>query len=439
MSVCWKLLMVLVMPAFLSVSCGKQTTEVGPQHSEPVRNHSGEFARQWMELSYELVRAERRAPPVASRIYAYAAIALYESVVEGMPHHRSLSGQIEGMPAMPDRPFGQTIDWPTVSATTIAMTGAWLFFEGDSQLAIGELFERQLEARRAAEISEVVIERSRLYGEELAEAIGAWAAQDGYDTLSNQLFSPPSTGAHAWVPTAEGMQPLQPFWSSLRPFALTRADVCAPPAPVAFSSEADSAFFREAMDVYEVSHSMSEEEATIARFWSDDPGTTGTPSGHWIAIGSGLVDQLELGLDEAVEMYALVGIAGADAFISCWDEKFRSYLLRPVTYIQRHIDPEWRPLLNTPPFPEYTSGHSNVSGAAAMVLTHLFGEIAFVDNTRESIGMAPRAFNSFAEAAEEAAVSRLYGGIHYPMGIEHGVPQGACVGQAVLHRLRTRH
>jgi hypothetical protein len=134
---------------------------------------------------------------------------------------------------------------------------------------------------------------------------------------------------------------------------------------------------------------------------------------------------------------AKLGCAQADAFVSCWSTKFKYNLLRPVTYIKRHIDKAWEPLLITPPFPEYTSGHSCQSGAASTVLTAVFGEsFAFDDATHVDEGLPVRSFPSFTAAAEEAAMSRLYGGIHFRFGNEVGLAQGRAIG-AIAAALKT--
>jgi hypothetical protein len=153
-------------------------------------------------------------------------------------------------------------------------------------------------------------------------------------------------------------------------------------------------------------------------------------------------------LDVAIEAYARVGIAVADAFICCWEMKYTYGYLRPITYIHDAAglnDPAWNTApgigggnIATPPFPEYTSGHSTQSGAAAFVLTDLLGNVEFVDDTHADLGLASRRFSSFAEAAQEAAISRLYGGIHYRAAIERGVDQGVCVGDVILDEVSFR-
>jgi hypothetical protein len=192
-----------------------------------------------------------------------------------------------------------------------------------------------------------------------------------------------------------------------------------------------SAFYVEARECYRVTNDLTPEQQAIARFWSDDPGQTATPPGHSLSILTQVARELNLTLDRAAEAYAKVGVAVADSFVSCWRTKYQYNLLRPVTYIRRVIDPSWTSLLVTPPFPEYTSGHSVQTAAAARVLTSLFGQLSFTDHTHDARGLSPRTFSSFAAAAEEAAISRLYGGIHFRAAIEHGLEQGACIGEQV--------
>jgi hypothetical protein len=204
---------------------------------------------------------------------------------------------------------------------------------------------------------------------------------------------------------------------------------CGLPPPPAYSEEPGSDFHREALEVRDAVSNLTDEQRAIARFWSDDPMLTPTPPGHWIAIAQRVLDAEDADLDTRVDLLARLGIALADAFVACWHAKFEYDLLRPVTYIQRVIDPAWQPLLATPPFPEYPSGHSTQSAAAAAVLAAAFGEgYAFVDATHADDGLPPRAYPSFAAAAEEAGVSRLYGGIHFRAAIERGLAQGRCVG-----------
>lgn len=258
--------------------------------------------------------------------------------------------------------------------------------------------------------------------------------------------------AGRWMPTppdyAEG---LEPNWNKLRPFVLTSAEEFVPVPPTPYDSTRGSLFWEEMIEVYEAVKDGDEEHAEIANFWDCNPLVSThvghfvtfakkiTPGGHWMDIASLAARQAELDAMRASEAYVLTAIALADGFISCWDEKYRSCLIRPETVINRHLDPSWKPILQTPPFPEYTSGHSVVSGAASVVLTELLGEdFAFVDTTEVRFGLPARSFDSFRAAADEAALSRLYGGIHYRPAIENGISQGRNVGRSVIERIRTR-
>ena len=192
------------------------------------------------------------------------------------------------------------------------------------------------------------------------------------------------------------------------------------------------------MEVYHAVNQRTPQQEAIARFWSDDPGTTPTPPGHAISILTQILTHRQSSLAESAEAYAKVGVAVADAFIACWATKYTHNLIRPVTYINRHIDPTWAPILTTPPFPEYTSGHSVQSGAAFTVMATLFGEhTTFTDHAHDTRGLPPRTFTSFTACTHEAANSRLYGGIHYRPAIDLGVNQGRCIGTNAAN-LRTR-
>jgi hypothetical protein len=161
-----------------------------------------------------------------------------------------------------------------------------------------------------------------------------------------------------------------------------------------------------------------------------------SPGGHWVNITAIASRKAKADFAQTAEAYALVSMAMHDGFISCWDEKYRSSLVRPETFINRHLDEEWLPLLQTPPFPEHTSGHSVVSRACAIVLTDLYGDnFAFTDDSEVEYDLPERSYTSFLAASEEAAVSRLYGGIHYRPAIDYGVTQGEAVGRHLLSKL----
>jgi membrane-associated phospholipid phosphatase len=302
--------------------------------------------------------------------------------------------------------------------------------------------EASLRNRYAAGQPPDVVRRSIIFGRLVGAAVFAWSRTDGGHEGSMFNFpvqyDPPS-GPGLWAPTPPGYQrAMQPYWGENRPFLLTDGAECQPPPPPAYDTQPASAMYADALAVYGAVRNLTPEQREIALFWADDPTLTATPPGHSWAIATQVLRDEKATLAQAAETYARLGIAVADAFVGCWNTKFVYNRIRPLTYIQQVIDPTWNTPsvldpVQTPPFPEYPSGHSTEAAAAAEVLRALFGaDYGFIDRTQARLGFAPRFFPSFRAAAEEAAISRLYGGIHFPTGNDAGLVQGACVGQRVV-------
>lgn len=396
----------------------------------------------WFELFYDTVKAQGMAPPVAARAYGIAGVTLYQAVVPGMPEHATLSGQVNQLGATPKGIPGYAYHWPAVANKALAVVGATLFAAAPAaNLAALNTYYKQNSWAYRLQLPYSNFQRSEKLGLDIANAVLAWAATDGASqAMTNCVYTPPQT-PEAWKPTppAFAPNPALPCWGSVRPFVLTTPDQCAPNQPIPYSEDPASEFYADAWEVYETGTTLSNDEATIALYWADGPKDTGTPPGHWVAVTSQLLGDMDLSLGDAAEAYARVGMAVADAFIACWHTKYKYNLLRPVTYIQKVIDPSWMPYITTPAFPEYTSGHSTQSGAACVVLTQFFGNMPFTDFTHQAHGqlptLAPRSFNNFIEAAAEAAMSRLYGGIHYSTGNMKGLTQGECIGFAIENKI----
>jgi hypothetical protein len=402
----------------------------------PADEFDAEVAAAWFELSLGLVeRTPGFSPPVASRAFAYLGLALYEALVPGMDGFRSLA-TLPGLSELPTVGRNGAYDWPSVANAALA-AGSRSFFptSGAAGLAAIDALEAELAAKHGARLPPGIRERSSRRGNEVAGAVFEWSRGDGGHDGYLRNFPPydAPSGPGYWAPTPPGFLPgLQPFWGQNRCFVLEGGGVCPPEGHPPYSEDPASAFYSEAIEVYETVRDLTPEQEAIARFWSDDPGQTPTPPGHSIEITTQVLRNEDTSLAAAAEAYLRVGMAVCDAFIACWHAKYAYNLIRPVTYLQRFVDPDWLPILITPPFPEYPSGHSVQSGAAFQVLTDLFGDgYAFTDHMHDVRGLAPRSFGSFLDAAEEAAISRLYGGIHFRAAIDHGIAQGRCIGQAV--------
>jgi hypothetical protein len=406
---------------------------------------AGTLLRSWYRLVLELVRhTPTYSPPVASRSFAYLGIAAYEAAA-GQAGLLSLAGQVNGLAAVPARLAGQNYAEAVIIHATMAETVGALFANtGPTGQRVMGRFAESYRKKIIAGLDPATVAASEALGQVVARHILAWAESDGGAVIENMGFPMAyelSPGRAHWVPTnvsAQQQKPLLPRWGLNRTFAMPDGKACPLPPPPAYSEAKGSEFYREALEVYETARQLSPEQRAIARFWSDDPMLSPTPPGHWIAIALEILDQRQAEAGDSAVCLALLGIGLADAFIACWQSKFEFDLLRPVTYIRRVIDPSWEPLLNTPPFPEYPSGHSTQSAAAAAILAARFGEaFAFTDRTHERDGVSARVFPSFESAAQEAGISRLYGGIHFRAAIERGLDQGRCVAAHVA-RLRTR-
>jgi hypothetical protein len=433
----------LLFSAALALMC---FAALGTTPSWANASRSDEVLRTWNQLVLELVRhTPTYSPPVASRSFAYLGVTAFEAVASGSSDMQSLAGQLNGLTPTPQREAGKTYDDAVVLQAAMAFA-AQNFFENTGptgQRALASL-EAKLRTEATAGLPADVAVRSEDYGRAVAKHILTWSQDDGGAVIENMGFPLQyelTKGAANWVPTslvAQQQKPLLPNWGKNRTFAMPNGATCDLPPPPAYSEDKASEFYKQSLEVFETRKNISPEQRAIARFWSDDPMLSPTPPGHWISIALQIFERDNVAVDKSVDVLARVGIAEADSFIGCWNIKFQYDLLRPVTYIRRTMDPKWESLLNTPPFPEYPSGHSTQSGAAAAVLTQMFGEnFAFKDATHERDGIKPRSFPSFWAAAEEAGISRLYGGIHFRAAIEQGLAQGRCIG-AFTNALRTR-
>lgn len=388
------------------------------------------------------------SPPVASRIYAYPSIALYETMRMDHPEYQTLAGQLHDFDPIPLPTNKESIDFGIAGIYAFLKVGTTLIFSEEKMNKYTETLVLQFKQEG---VPDWVIEASYAYGEQVAKHILDWSGKDNYKQTRTMPRFSVSDDTGRWTPTPpDYADAIEPHWNKIRPFIIDSATQFVPVPPPAFNMDKRSQFFSDLMEVYETVNNLNAEQKQIAEFWDCNPFVTHhqghvmfatkkiTPGGHWIGITDIATRQSKSDMMKTAEVYARVSIALADAFISCWDEKYRSNLIRPETVINEHIDENWVPILQTPPFPEYTSGHSVISTAAAVTLTDIYGDdFAFVDSTEVEYGLPVRKFDSFLDASSEAAISRLYGGIHYMPAIENGVAQGRRVGNYMVKNLIT--
>ena len=429
--------------SFLTMGC------VSKEFDQNKLNDAALFHSAMQNLS-DIIVYDIFSPPVASRVYLYPSIAAYELIAKDMPlKYKSLVGQVKGLTKIPE----PEKDFENYN---LNLTIIHAFNQIGRALIFSDVLMDKFEKRFKNKLISIGVPKkiqiaSEKYAEKVTKHILNWAKDDLYNQtrtyskytiLEEEVF---------WKPTPpDYMDGIEPHWNKIRTLVLDSANQFIPKAPLKFDLTKGSPFQKQLQEVYEIGNKMDPEKIEIAKFWDCNPYVTHhrghamfatkkiTPGGHWIGITAIAGKTANSSFDEAVNAYANVSISLFDSFISCWDEKWRSILVRPETLINQHYDEEWLPLLQTPPFPEYTSGHSVISRAAAKALTKLYGNnFKFTDTTEVSYGLPSREYNSFIEAAEEAAISRLYGGIHYRMAIEEGVFQGEQIGNYISENLET--
>ncbi|MGI9532323.1 vanadium-dependent haloperoxidase [Lutimonas sp.] len=431
--------LIILISLGLLLSCSKK--------SAPILINAEDFHHSVDKVG-EIMVHDIFSPPVASRVFSYPSIAAYEIIAQGNSKYASLEDQLTNLGTTPPAPEGVNFQLAALIAH-MNLNKKLIFSEDDMQVYIDSLYQNWNDTNSKE------FEISKTYGLNVARHIADWMDQDNYkQTRTMSKFSVNTDDPSRWQPTPPSyMDGLEPHWNKIRPFVIDSAAQFKPVPPPPFSMEQESDFYKELKEVYDISNAITKggddsEEVAIAQFWDCNPYVSVsrghlmfatkkiTPGAHWIGITKIACRQSNYDFDDTVYAYTKTAVAIADAFISCWDEKYRSNLIRPETLINEHIDDAWKPVLQTPPFPEYVSGHSVASGAAAIALTDIFGDnFKFADDTELPYGLPVRHFESFNKAADEAAISRMYGGIHYRAAVEVGVKQGRDLGTFVIQNL----
>jgi PAP2 superfamily len=393
---------------------------------------------------------ENNFPPmIAARNYAYATIAAYECIAAGDPALETLSGQIKHMPQMP-KPHEAGIDFQMAAMLAFIKVGNAVTFPEGSMMSYYDELNHMADS---AGMPSTVLKNTKVFSDSIAAAILEWSKGDNYSATRGASRYSLSDSAGRWVPTPPMYATaLEPHWMEIRPMVMDSASQFKPVAPPAFNmKDKNSVFYKALMEVKNLGDSLTDEQKHIADFWDDNPfkmNVTGhvmfatkkfSPAGHWMNITGIGAKKANADFNTTVAAYAKTAIALFDAFISCWDEKYRSNYIRPETVINSTISQEWRPYIQTPPFPSYTSGHSTISAAAAEVMTEYFGDkLTFTDTSLLEFGIANREIKSFRDAAQEASISRLYGGIHYRFDLDEGNKSGQKLGGHIVGTLKMK-
>ncbi len=386
-------------------------------------------------------------PPLATRFFSYACIAGYEVVSQNDSSFKSLYGVLNKYPRFqkPDT----IANYSYQLASVLAMIETAKKMQPSGKL-LDQYKGRLLDSCRQAGFDKEVIQASEKYAVAVSKQILAYAKADGYNKISNYARYTPLAQEGSWYPTPPAyMAAVEPYFKTVRPFTLDSCAQFKPAPPVPFSKDTASAFYKLMQQNYR--HVLTAEHRAIAAFWDCNPFAVQddghlqiglkkiSPGAHWLGITGIACKKAAKSFGEAMQIHTLVSVSLMDAFICCWDEKFRSNRIRPETAIRRYLDVEWEPLLQTPPFPEYLSGHSVISAAAATVLTRYFGDnFHYTDDIEVRYGLPARDFTSFLQAAEEAGLSRFYGGIHFMDAIDNGFEQGLKVGEWVLSKTKNQ-
>jgi hypothetical protein len=387
------------------------------------------------------------SPPAAARYYAYSMLGAYSIVAA---HNASLP-----TPQHLVKGFTTDLRLDTVKAPYNHQVAAYYSMLETARLLLpsGETLADEeadfLQGLAKQGTAPAVLSQSARVGKLAAAAVVKFSKSDNYGKLSALKRYTPVRAEGNWYPTPPAyLEAVEPNWKTIRPLVIDSASEFRPALPCAFSKDTTSAFYKQARLVYRVGKKLTDEQVQIAQFWDCNPFAVNTaghmsigfkkisPGGHWMNIAALVAKQQKVGFDKTTYVLCVEGITLMDAFISTWDMKYATNRIRPETYINKYMDVKWQPFLQTPPFPEYTSGHAVVSNASAEVLTYLLGDkIAYVDDTEIPFGSGQRSFTSFRQAAQEASVSRFYGGIHYMDSIESGNEQGRKIGRYVVAKV----
>jgi len=423
----------------LCFSCNKKS-EDAPQLSNKVIGRA-------VNAMTDVMVHDVTNPPLGARFFSYALLAGYETIALHDPAYPTMHGRLNDFPVIEKPIINGPYSYQLGAVLALLETAKKVQPSGSMLL---EFESDLLDSCRSIGFTDDMIIASRELGAGISKQILAYAKADKYNLISNYPRYEPTEGPGRWYPTPPGyFPPVEPYFNTVRPFTLDSSAQFKPDPPVAFSEDKNSLFYKMMMDNYNVK--PEGEAAAVAAFWDCNPFALEnrghlmvgmkkiSPASHWMGITEIACNQENLDFGRTLMINMVVAIGLMDGFMTCWDEKFRSDRVRPETAIRKYIDSQWKPILQTPPFPEYLSGHSVVSSASAIILTHYFGDnFAYNDTVEERFGLKARKYSSFLEASIESGISRFYGGIHFMDAIDNGRLQGEAVGNWVIGKVGTK-
>jgi hypothetical protein len=436
-------LSLFILVVFVLVSCKK------PDYQKVIDNPQL-FSDAVHELN-KVVMGNNFSPVVASRNYAYAAVASYEVISAGdSTHYKSLCGQLNGFKEVAKPKAGEQIDFPYAAILAYCKVGeAVTFPEGSMKYYTDSLHTMAVDHGMPADI----LKASEEYAALVAKSVMKWSKTDNYLKTRTAPKYAISKEEGRWVPTAPMYaEAVEPHWSEIRTMVMKDGkQYKVVPPPVFNVKDKNSKYYQEVMYIKNTVDSLSDEQAHIAEFWDDNPGKLNvqghimfvnkkfSPGGHWMSVTGIAAKTTGADFNTTVCAYAKTAIALFDAFIECWAAKYTYNTVRPETVIDKYISADWRPHLQTPPFPEYTCGHCTISAAAAKALTSVFGDhVAYKDTSELEFGIKSRSFTSFDQAATETMMSRFYGGIHFHNSCVVSNGYGQVVGDSVVQKLQMK-
>jgi PAP2 superfamily len=383
-------------------------------------------------------------PPLAARFFSYACLSGYEVVAQNDTAFHSMKGKINDYPSIEKPAISGEYSYPLAAILAMLETAKKMQPSGK---ILNDYEAKYLDSCQNIGFSKQIIDNSLKYAQAISQEILKYAKADKYNKISNFPRYTPQNTEGSWFPTPPAyMAPVEPYFNTIRSFTLDSAGQFKPTPPVAFSADKKSEFYRLMGAVFK--EKLPQEHQEIAAFWDCNPFALQdnghllvgmkkiSPGAHWMGIAGIACEKEKMSFNKTLQVHTVLAMGLMDGFLCCWDEKYRSNRIRPESAIRKYIDPNWKPFLQTPPFPEYLSGHSTISATSAVILSHFFGEkFNYDDTVEERFGLKARSFTSFKQAAEEAGISRFYGGIHFMDAIINGQKQGEMVGNHVVKKI----